>query len=150
MCFLHSQKLTDELKESTKDKEFVEMYKIFGVNSDNELVSPIRRNRIFSVGEHVDLNCRKIEYNEVDAVEHCFHCFDDLNESLKIHDMLYNNFFKAFKLIKIRVKPKDIISKGPLIFFDERADGKINSVGIKAFTLDQDSIDNPITIKEII
>jgi hypothetical protein len=116
MCFLHSQKLTDELKESTKDKEFVEMYKIFGVNSDNELVSPIRRYRIFSVGEHVDLNCRKIEYNEVDAVEHCFHCFDDLNESLKIHDMLYNNFFKAFKLIKIRVKPKDIISKGPLIF----------------------------------
>lgn len=140
MCFLYNGKLTQELKEKVKDQELIEMYKIFGVNSDYELTSPCYYT-IVKKGLNIDQRCIDYDYKNRDKVEKCFHCFDSKEIADEVFRLLKeeNDF-----VVKIYVKPEDIIAKGPIDEMQDDINYNYNSVGVKAFIIKDEDYDSII------
>lgn len=146
MCFLYNGKLTQELKEKVKDQELIEMYKIFDVDSDYGLISPYCYN-IVKKGLNIDQQCIDYDYKNRDRVEKCFHCFDSKEIVDEVFQLLKEDSVWLFEndfVVKIYVKPEDIIAKGPLYHFNPICDGKYNSVGVKAFIIKDEDYDSII------
>jgi len=146
MCFLYNRKLTQELKEKVKDQELIEMYKIFEVDSDYELTSPYFYT-IVKKGLNIDQQCIDYDYKNRDRVKKCFHCFDSKEIAdevlwlLKEDDVwLFENDF----VVKIYVKPEDIIAKGPIDEMQDNINYNYNSVGVKAFIIKDEDYDSII------
>ncbi len=146
MCFLYNRKLTQELKEKVKDQELIEMYKIFEVSSDYELISPYHYT-IVKKGLNIDQQCIDYDYKNRDRVKKCFHCFDskeiadEVLRLLKEDDVwLFENDF----VVKIYVKPEDIIAKGPIDEMQDNINYNYNSVGVKAFIIKDEDYDSII------
>lgn len=152
MCFIFNEKLTNDLKNKVKDQEWVEMYKVFEIPYPTDeyfqlgyLYSPYKYYK-FEEGENIDDNFLNTKYKDGDEVEYCFHCFDSFDDAVKVfEDEPFN-----FRLVKIYVKPEDIIAMGPLERFSINFNGIYDTVGVKAFTINKEDYENALTRKTLI